>query len=112
MPTQEERVTTLEQSFTSSQREQARQNRKIDENLTILLGLVQTQSIEIKRIFARLDTMEQRFDSVDLRFDGVEQRLGSVERHLGTMDQRLGTIETDTREVKTLLTQLVKNSQK
>ncbi len=98
MPTQEERVTTLEQSFTSSQREQARQNRKTDENLTILLGLVQTQSIEVKRIFARLDTMEQRFDGVDSRFDRV--------------DSRLETIEGDMREVKTLLAQLVKNSQK
>lgn len=98
MPTQEERVTTLEQSFTNSQREQTRQNRKTDENLTILLGLVQTQSIENKRIFARLDTMEQRFDTVDSRLDNVESQLE--------------TLSSDMNEVKTLLTQLVRNSQK
>ncbi len=89
MPTQDERVTTLEQTFTSSQREQARQNRKTDENLTILLGLVQTQSIEIKRIFTRLDTMEQRFDSVDSRLETIEQDMHESKNMLTQILERL-----------------------
>ncbi len=91
MPTQEERVTTLEQTFTSSQREQARQNRKTDENLTILLGLVQTQSIEIKRIFARLDTTEQRIE---------------------TLEQSISEVKTVQSEHTTLLHQILEHLQK
>jgi len=79
MPTQEERVTTLERDFTSFTKEMARQNRRTDENLTILLGLVQTQGLEFKRVNTRLDTM----------------------------DERLETLEHDVRDIKGLLTQLL-----
>ncbi len=89
MPTQEERITTLEQTFTNSQREQARQNRKTDENLTILLGLVQTQSIEIKRIFARLDNVDSRLETIESDVHDIKQ---------------------DVHEVKTMLAQLINNS--
>ena len=79
MPTQEERVTTLERDFTRFTKEMARQNRRTDENLTILLGLVQTQGLEFKRVNTRLDTM----------------------------DERLETLEHDVRDIKGLLTQLL-----
>ncbi len=72
MPTQEERITTLEQNFTNFQREMARHNRKTDENLTILLGLVQTQSLESKRISTRLETMDERIETVEQRLSNLE----------------------------------------
>lgn len=86
MPTQEERLATLEQNFISFQREIVRHNRKTDENLTILLGLVQTQSIESKRISSHLEAMDERLDGVD---------------------QRLGTLERDMSDVKGLLRQVL-----
>ena len=84
MPTQEERVTTLERDFTSFTKEMARQNRRTDENLTILLGLVQTQGLEFKRVNTRLDTM----------------------------DERLETLEHDVRDIKGLLAQLLERLSK
>ncbi|GAC1621631.1 MAG: hypothetical protein NVS4B11_14810 [Ktedonobacteraceae bacterium] len=86
MATQEERVTALEQNFTSLTREIVRHDRKTDENLTILLGLVQTQSLESKRTSTRLEAMDERLD-------GVEQRLSNLERtsneHTGLLHQIL-----------------------
>lgn len=125
MPTQEERLTTVERNATSFQREQARQNRKTDEDLTMLLGLVHIQRTETKQVLARLDTIERLFDGVDSRFDRVESHLEVLQRDMEnvtqdmqgmkqdihSVDSRLGTLENNMQEVKTLLTQLVKNSQ-
>ena len=91
MPTQEERVTTLERDFTNFTKETAKQNRRTDENLTILLGLVQTQGLEFKRVNTRLDTMDERLDK---------------------MDGRLETLEHDVRDIKGLLAQLLERLSK
>lgn len=88
MPTQEERITTLEQGFASFTREITRYNRKTDENLTILLGIAQAQSLDFKRVFTRLDTMDERLDKVEVRLD--------------TVDERLGNLEYDMKDVKTV----------
>jgi len=93
MPTQEERITVLEQGFTNFTREITRYNRKTDENLTILLGLVQAQSLDFKRVTTRLDTMDERLEKVELRLD--------------TVDERLGGLEHDVRDIKGLLGQIL-----
>ncbi len=93
MPTQEERLTTVEQNFTIYQRENAKRIRELQENATITIGLIQAQGIDIKRIATRQETMSERLDTVDQR--------------LGTLEQDMGEVKQDMREVKTLLTQII-----
>lgn len=65
--------------------------RETNENSTILLGLYYKQSIEIKDIHKRLDTMDQRLDTMDQRLDTVDQRLGAMDQRLISIDQRMET---------------------
>jgi hypothetical protein len=58
MPTQEERLTTVEQSVTILQKGM----RDINHNSTILLGVVSEQGKDIREIKARLADMSERLD--------------------------------------------------
>lgn len=91
MATQEERLTKLENSVASFQRDMVTKTRETNENSTILLGLYYKQSIEIKDIHKRLDTMDQRLDTMDQRLDTVDQRLGAMDQRLISIDQRMET---------------------
>ena len=51
MATQEERVTTLEQTFAIFRKESAARTQEIEENTTIMLGVMRAQGQDIKRIF-------------------------------------------------------------
>ena|SRR5712691_2088127 len=103
MPTQEERLTALEQTFAELQKEVAllpKQEKRIttleqktavaiqetEENTTILLGVIRSQGQDIKRIFHHIETIDER---------------------QGTMDERLNRLETKLDEHTTLLTQIL-----
>ncbi len=114
MPTQEERLTALEQSSTAFQREAAAHIRETEENTTILLGVIRSQGQDIKRIVQHLETiddhlgtMENRLGTVENRLGTIDDRLGAVEDHLGTMEQRFSRLETKSDEHTTLLTQIL-----
>ncbi|GAC1391555.1 MAG: hypothetical protein NVS4B11_30830 [Ktedonobacteraceae bacterium] len=92
MPTQEERLITLEQNFTISQRENGKHIREIQENATITIGLIQAQGLDIKRISTRLETMGESLDGVDQRLVGIEQRLGTLEQDMSDVKGLLGQI--------------------
>jgi uncharacterized coiled-coil protein SlyX len=62
MPTQEERLTALEQKFVAFQKETVASIQEVDENTTILLGVIRHQGRDIRRIFESLETMNQRLD--------------------------------------------------
>ncbi|HJT59292.1 MAG TPA: hypothetical protein VJ761_22485 [Ktedonobacteraceae bacterium] len=62
MPTQEERLLTLEQKFATFEKETAASIQEIDENTTILLGVIRHQGRDIKRIFESVETINQRLD--------------------------------------------------
>ncbi|HEY6539947.1 MAG TPA: hypothetical protein VIZ18_03380 [Ktedonobacteraceae bacterium] len=89
MPTQEERLSALEkfQSLTATH------IREVDENITILLGVVQKQGRDIRRTFQRLEIMDETLEAVEDRLKGVDERLGSVESHLGAVEGHLGSVE-------------------
>src|SRR5216684_3858883 len=76
MPTQEERIATLEQAVAELQKEVAllpKQEKRIttleqktavaiqevEENTTILLGVIRSQGQDIRKIFQRLETIEE-----------------------------------------------------
>jgi predicted RNase H-like nuclease (RuvC/YqgF family) len=86
MATLEERVTSLEQAVTALQKEVAvlpNQNKKItnleqktakaiqevEENTTIMLGVMRSQGQDIRKIFEQLDTVGERFDRLETKID-------------------------------------------
>ena len=89
MPTQEERLSALEkfQSLSSTH------IHEVDENITILLGVVQKQGRDIRRTFQRLEIMDETLEAVEDQLKGVDQRLSSVEVHLGEVNGRLISVE-------------------
>ena len=64
--------------------------RKTDENLTILLGIAHDYGLDIKRIFSRLDSIDQRIDKMDARFT---QRFEEVDKRFDAMDKRMDEMD-------------------
>ena len=106
MPTQEERIAALEWKVTSLELRRMQDERKaqentpsaqaynlreINENMTILLGVIGSQGEDIKSIKERLDGFDQRFDGVDRRLESMEQRFTSLE---GKLEQVLHLLTT------------------
>lgn len=71
MPTQEERLTALEQKTAAHIQE-------IDENTTIMLGVIRHQGQDIKRIFQRLETMDEKLNQLETKFDGQTTLLTQI----------------------------------
>ncbi len=83
MPTQEERLGTVEYGLKQFQTETIRAYQDMAFEVTMLKGLTEDS---VKRLMKLERTVEQRFDRVD---------------------QRLGTMEQDMSEVKGLLAQIL-----
>ncbi|HEX6557457.1 MAG TPA: hypothetical protein VF026_32135, partial [Ktedonobacteraceae bacterium] len=87
MPTQEERLTTLEQS-------QARFGDSINDlnhHVTILIGIIQKQEWDVREIKNSLRTIDGRLDSFDSRLNFFDVHLSSFER---SVNSRFETQET------------------
>ncbi len=89
MPTQEERLTALEQTFATLRKENAIHIREVDENTTIMLGVIRDQGRDIKRIVQRLETIDERLHTLEQRFDTLEQGFNALEQHFDTLEQRI-----------------------
>lgn len=89
MPTQEERLSTLEKFQTLA----AAHIRETEENTTILLGVIREYGRDIKRTFQRLEIIDGRLDSLESDLGAVEGRLGAVEGRLGAVEGHLDTID-------------------
>ena len=86
MPTQEERLTALEQKTAAHIQE-------MDENFTIMVGVIRHQGQDIKRIFQRLET--------------IDENLNTFNKRLETIEHQLNQLETKSDEHTTLLTQIL-----
>src|SRR5436305_11452625 len=93
MGTQEERVTALEQTFAVFRKETAARTQEIEENTSIMLGVMRSQGRDIRRIFESLEALNQRFEPLN--------------QSLETLNQRLDRLETKFDEQTTLLTQIL-----
>ena len=107
MPTQEERLTALEQKTAAHIQE-------MDENFTIMVGVIRHQGQDIKRIFQRLETIDESLNTFNQRLETVDESLNTFNQRLETVDKRLETIEhhfsqfeTKFDEHTTLLTQIL-----
>ena len=67
MPTQEERLTALEQKTAAHIQE-------MDENFTIMVGVIRHQGQDIKRIFQRLETMDESLNTLKHQFNQLETK--------------------------------------
>ena len=93
MPTQEERITALEQKTAAHIQE-------MDENFTIMVGVIRHQGQDIKRIFQRLETMDESLNTLNQRLETVDGSLNSLKQHLNQIDTKFD-------EHTTLLTQIL-----
>ena len=107
MPTQEERLTALEQKTTTHIQE-------MDENFTIMVGIIRHQGQDIKRIFQRLETVDESLNTINQRLETVDESLNTINQRLETVDESLNIIKTDLNQLKTkfdehttLLTQIL-----
>ena len=75
MPTQEERLTTLEKTFTTFQKETAARTQEIEENTTIMLGIMRSQGRDIRKIFERLETIETKLETMEIKLETIETKL-------------------------------------
>jgi len=57
MPTQEERIVALEQKTATAIQD-------IEENTTIMLGVIRSQGQDIRKIFHRLETMDENINQL------------------------------------------------
>src|SRR5258708_3455103 len=69
MPTQEERLAALEQSLGTLQKDIGKSIREVNENSTIMLGLLQTLTQESKQTGLRVEMMKIRMDQLETKFD-------------------------------------------
>ena len=70
MPTQEEKVTVLE------------------ENITILLGIASGKEREIKSIQVGVMSLDRRFDALEGRLYGMDHRLSTLERRFEVQEKK------------------------
>jgi len=82
MPTQEERITALEQKTATHMRE-------IDENTTIMLGVIRHQGQDIKRIFERLETMDEGLNGLAQHLNRLQTTL---DEHTALLTQILARL--------------------
>jgi len=73
MPTQEEKVTVLE------------------ENITILLGTASGQERDIKSIQVGVMSLDRRFDALEGRLYGMDHRLSTLEKRFDTLEQSVNS---------------------
>jgi septation ring formation regulator EzrA len=84
MPTQEERLSTVEQSMAVMRRGLA----DIHHNETILLGVMAEQGKDIREMKVSLAALNERVGAFE---QGVQERFEALEGHLGTFEQSVTT---------------------
>src|SRR5207248_9702055 len=100
---QEERLTALEQTFATFQKETATHIREVDENTTIMLGVIRDQGRDIKRIVHHLETIDERLNTLEQRFNTLEQGFNALEQRI---ESRFEISEKKLDQVLQLLTTL------
>src|SRR5579884_2062416 len=94
MPTQEERLTVLEQSFATFQRETGKAIRELNENATISLGLLHALSQESKQAAFRAELMKLRLDLLETKFD---EHTRILNEHTALLNEHTALLNEHTR---------------
>ena len=106
MPTQEERITALEQ--TMSEYRPAMQNFAVE--LSMVKGLITTQTAitqglrrDMNDVKIRLDKIENHLETVEQRLNDHTTALNMLNQHVGHLDQRIDRLETKSDAHTTIL---------
>jgi len=86
MPTQDERLETLEYDLKQFKTETVKAYGEMAVEMTIVKGLTEDA---VKRLASLKDQIEHRFERVDSRLDGMDGRLGRLENLLMQVLARL-----------------------
>ena len=91
MPTQEERLSALEQTVPVL----SKGVRDLNYNATILLGVTSEQGKDIREIKVSLAALNERLgafeQNVNSRFETLEGRFGTLEGHLNSFEQSVNS---------------------
>jgi predicted nucleic acid-binding Zn-ribbon protein len=91
MPTQEERLSTLEQTVTVL----GNGIRDLNHHTTILLGVAREQGKDIREMKGSLVALGQRLDAfeqkVDNRFEALDGRVGGLDSRIGALEQSVNS---------------------
>src|SRR5256712_4756890 len=90
----------LNPSFGTQQKEIGKSIREVNENSTIMLGLLQTLTQESKQTGLRMEMLKIRMDQLETKFDAHTALLNEHTRVLGEHTTRFDRLET-------LLTQIL-----
>lgn len=82
MPTQEERLTALEEKTAAHIQE-------MDENFTIMVGVIRHQGQDIKRIFQRLEKVDESLNTLKQHFYYLEAK---IDEHTTLLTQILARL--------------------
>lgn len=94
MPTSEERLTTLEKTVALLQKSSSSNIQELHRNLTMVLGIVSSQELDIKEIKISLITVEERMDSMSQRMEsGFETLERSVNSRFETQQRIIESLE-------------------
>ena len=93
MPTPEERLTTLEKTVALLQKRSSEADiQELNRNVTMLLGIVSSQQLDIKEIKISQITVEEHLDTMSQRmesgFEVIDKRLGALESRFGTLEKK------------------------
>ena len=86
MPTQEERLETVEYGLRQFKTETIKAYQEMALEVTMVKGLIEDA---VKRLMNLKTQMDQRFDIVDQRFSTIDIRLGTIETLLTQILARL-----------------------
>ncbi len=104
MPTQEERLETVEYNLKQFKTETIKAYGDMAFEMTIIKGLIENA---IGRLTTLSNTTEKYFERVNIRLDAMDAHLSFLQESANRTDKRLDAMETQLTEHKTLLTQIL-----
>ena len=93
VPAPEERLPTLEKTVALLQKRSSEADiQELNRNVTMLLGIVSSQQLDIKEIKISQITVEEHLDTMSQRmesgFEVIDKRLGALESRFGTLEKK------------------------
>ena len=101
MATSEERLSTLEKTVALLQKSSSTSIQELNRNVTMLLGIVSSQQLDIKEIKISLITVEERLDTLNQH---IESGFETVAKRLETLEGRFEIQEKKFDQMLQLLT--------
>ncbi len=89
MPTQEERLSAVEQAQVNVHEAVS----DLNHHVTILIGIVQKQEWDVREIKGSLHSIDGRFSSFENRLSSFENRFNSLEVRFSSFEERLESLE-------------------